>query len=116
MNDDGHEQEQTDYPKQRPKVAEVFRVTIDPVGTDKNLQIAKQMPDHKEDQNDARERDNHFFSNRRAIKSSKDIHDDLAHAEARRTLFEIMNAARSVKAASLRTRFGLSIRLVALVE
>jgi hypothetical protein len=74
------------------------------------------MSDNEKDQNDAGECDDHFLPNGRAIKSSKDIHDDLAHAEARRTLFEIMNAARSVKAASLRTRFGLSIRLLALVE
>ena len=74
------------------------------------------MPDNEKDQNDAGECDDHFLPNGRAIKGSKDIHDDLAHAEARRTLFEIMNAARSVKAASLRTRFGLSIRLLALVE
>src|SRR5438094_647836 len=63
VNDDGSEQEQTNCPKQRAEVAQVLRVTIDPVGADKNLQIAKQMPDHKEDQNDARDRDNHFFPN-----------------------------------------------------
>src|SRR5439155_5702240 len=74
VNDNGSEQKQTNYPKQRAEVAQVLRVTIDPVGADKNLQIAKQMPDHKEDQNDARDRDNHFFPNRRAIKSCQNIH------------------------------------------
>src|SRR6516164_5043871 len=32
------------------------------------------MPDHKEDQNDAGDRDNHFLPNRRAIKNCQNIH------------------------------------------
>jgi hypothetical protein len=47
----------------------MLRVTVDPVRSDKNLQISEQMADYEKDQNDARDRDNHFFSNRRAIKS-----------------------------------------------
>src|SRR4029077_13262629 len=53
VNNDRGEQEQTNYPKQRAEVAQMLRVTIDPVGADKNLQIAKQVSDHKKDQNDA---------------------------------------------------------------
>src|SRR5215813_10921975 len=45
VNDHGREQEQTDYPKQRTEVTQMLRVTIDPVGADENLQVAKQMSD-----------------------------------------------------------------------
>src|SRR4029077_2184113 len=68
VNNDGGEQEQTDYPKQRTKITQMLRVTIDPIRSYKNLQIPEQMSDDKKDQNDAGNRDDHFLSNRRAIK------------------------------------------------
>src|SRR4029077_8553144 len=39
VNNDSGEQEQTDYPKQRTKITQVLRVTIDPIRSYKNLQI-----------------------------------------------------------------------------
>ena len=39
VNDDRREQEQTDYPKQRAEIAQVLRVTVDPIWTEENLQI-----------------------------------------------------------------------------
>src|SRR5262249_5859513 len=75
VNDDSREQEQTDYPKQRAEVAQMLRVTVDPIRSDKNLQIAQQMADNEKDQNDARDRDDHFFSNGRVIESGENIHD-----------------------------------------
>jgi len=64
VNNDRGEQEQTDYPKQRAEIAQMFLVTVDPIRSYKNLQIAEQMSDDKKDQNDAGDRDDHFFPNR----------------------------------------------------
>ena len=64
MNNDGGEQKNSDQPKQRSKIVQMLRVTIDPARTDENLQISKQMSDHKKDQNDAGDRDDYFFSDR----------------------------------------------------
>src|SRR6266498_712922 len=49
VNNDGGEQKNSDQPKQRAEIAQMLRVTIDPVGADENLQIPKQMSDHKKD-------------------------------------------------------------------
>jgi hypothetical protein len=73
----------------------MLRVTIDPVGANENLQISKQMPNDKEDQNDAGDRDNHFFSNRRVVKSSENIH--VTSRRRSRAWFQIMDVAWSVK-------------------
>src|SRR5437870_13776019 len=62
VNNDRRKQEQTNCPKQGAEIAQMLRVTIDPVWSDKNLQIAEQMSDDKKDQNDASDRDDHFFS------------------------------------------------------
>jgi len=75
VNNDSHQQEQTDYSKQRAEVAQVLRVTIDPIWTQENLQIAQEMSDNEKDQNDAGDCNDHFLSNGRAIESSEDIHD-----------------------------------------
>src|SRR6266540_3475504 len=69
MNNNRSKQEQTNCPKQRAEIAQMLRVTVDPIRSDKNLQIPEQMSDHKKNQNDAGDRDDHFFPNRRVIKS-----------------------------------------------
>src|SRR5437899_12453567 len=53
VNNDRRKQEQTNCPKQGAEIAQMLRVTIDPVRSDKNLQIAEQMSDDKKDQDDA---------------------------------------------------------------
>src|SRR6266487_5695683 len=75
VNENSSEEEQADQPKQRAEVAQVLRVTVDPIRTQKNLQITEQMSDNEKDQKDARDRNDHFLSNGRAIESSEDIHD-----------------------------------------
>jgi hypothetical protein len=75
VNDDRCEQEHADCPKQRPEVTEVFRVTVNPIWTQKNLQIAEQMSDDENNQDNACDRDDHFLSNGRAIESGENIHD-----------------------------------------
>ena len=69
VNDNRDEQENADQPQQRAKVAQVLRVTVNPVRADENLEIAQQMSDNKEDQNDPSDGNDHFLPNRRAIKS-----------------------------------------------
>ena len=63
------EEKCSNQPKQRAEIAQMFRVTVDPIRADKNLQIAQEMSNHKKNQNDAGDRDDNFFSNRGAIKS-----------------------------------------------
>ena len=67
-NDDG-EEKNPDQPKERPEVVEMLGVTIGPIRSDKYLQIPEQMSDHKKDQNDAGDRDDHFLPDRRTIKT-----------------------------------------------
>src|SRR5262245_6261076 len=47
MNGDRREEKQTDCPQQWAQIAQVLRVTVDPIRTQKNLQIAEQMSDYK---------------------------------------------------------------------
>jgi hypothetical protein len=74
------------------------------------------VSDNEKDQNDAGESDDHFFPNGRAIKRSEDIHNRFGAASGRRSPFEIMNAARSVKATGISTRFSVLMRLLVVVE
>src|SRR5260370_1203118 len=67
---------------ERTEIPEVLRVTINPIWSNKNLQVAEQMSDHEKNQNDAGNRDDHFFSNGRPIKSRQQSHDtELSTAE-----------------------------------
>ena len=99
VNNDGREQEQTDYPQQRTEIAQVLRVTVDPIWTQENLQIAEQVSDDEKNQDHARDCDDHFLANGRAIESGENIHDRVDARRSTPHASEIMNAARSVKAA-----------------
>ena len=68
VSDNSGEQENTDQPQERSEIAQMLRVTVDPVRAEENLKVAEQMSDDKKDQNDAGNRDDHFLPNRRAIK------------------------------------------------
>jgi hypothetical protein len=65
------------------------------------------MPDYKEDQNDASDRDDHFLSNGRTIKSGENIHDRFWHTARRAAVSEVINAARSVNPAGVNKRSKL---------
>ena len=67
VNCNGGEQKNSNCPKQRAEVAQMLGVTVDPIGSEKDLQVPEQMADYEKNQNDAGDRDDHFFSNRRAI-------------------------------------------------
>src|SRR5215469_18257696 len=48
VNDDRREQQHADCPKQRPEVTKVLRVIVNPIWTQKNLEIAEQMSDNED--------------------------------------------------------------------
>jgi hypothetical protein len=54
------------------------------------------MSDNEKDQNNARDGDDHFLPDGRAIKSGQNIHVRIMPLQRR--AFQIMNAAQSVKA------------------
>src|SRR5436190_309521 len=78
VNNDHREQEETDRPQQRTEIAQMFGVTVDPIWTEKDLQISKEMSDNEKNQDDACDCDDHFFSNGRVIESGENIHGRLA--------------------------------------
>jgi hypothetical protein len=63
------EKKSSNQPKERTQIVQVLRVTVDPIGSNENLQIPQQMSDDKKNQNGAGDGDDDFFSNRGAIKS-----------------------------------------------
>jgi hypothetical protein len=56
------EQKRPNGPEKRSQIAQVLGVAVDPLRPEKNLQIPKQMPDDKKNQNDTRRRHDHFPS------------------------------------------------------
>src|SRR6266852_2155671 len=67
VKNDCDDKKTSNQPKKRTQIAQMLRVTVNPIRSDKNLQIPEQMSDHKKNQNDTGDRDDHFFSNRRVI-------------------------------------------------
>src|SRR5260370_19181922 len=47
----------------------MLRVTIEPTGPEKDLEVSGQMADYEKNKNDARDGDDHLFPNRRTVKS-----------------------------------------------
>jgi len=60
VQDDGREEERADEPEDRAQIVEMLRVGVDPVRCEKNLQIAEQVTNDEQDQNHARDSDDHF--------------------------------------------------------
>ena len=56
----------------------MLRVIIDPARSQKNLQVAQQMPNDEQHENHAGERDDHFLADGGAIKAG-----EVGHAEIR---------------------------------
>src|SRR6266513_5408714 len=75
VNRNGGEQRNSNCPKQRAEVAQMLRVTIDPIGSEEDLQVAEQMADNEKNQNDAGDRDDHFFPNRRMGESEERVQE-----------------------------------------
>ena len=75
VNCNGGEQKNSNCPKQRAEVAQMLRVTIDPIGSEEDLQVAEQMADNEKNQNDAGDRDDHFFPNRRMVEGGERVQE-----------------------------------------
>ena len=75
VEDHGHEEKDADDPEKRSERAQMFRVTVDPLRPEKDLQIAEQMADDERDQDDAGGRHDELLSDRRAIKRGDLVHD-----------------------------------------
>src|ERR1700738_193437 len=71
---DRAEQDKADDPKQRPEIAQMLGVAVDPFRPEKDLQIAEQMTDHKQDQDGAGRGDDHFSSDGGVAKSRERVH------------------------------------------
>src|SRR6266852_9571127 len=56
VHNDRHEQKNPDYPKNRSEIAQMLRVTVDPIRAQEDLQISEQMSDDEKDQNDPGDR------------------------------------------------------------
>jgi hypothetical protein len=69
VKNDRDEKKSSNQPKKGAQIAQMLRVTVDPIRSNKNLQIPQQMSDYKKDQDDAGDGDDDFSSNRGAIKS-----------------------------------------------
>ena len=57
------EKKPADDPQHRAQLAQVFRVRVDPILSEKNLQVAQEMSDDERDQDNAGDRDDEFFAN-----------------------------------------------------
>src|SRR5262249_2227784 len=68
MQDHGREEGDSDEPEQGTEIAEVLRVTVDPIRSDKDLEVAEQMADDKNEQNHAGHGHDHFSADRRMTK------------------------------------------------
>ena len=97
MQQHGHEQNGAHDPEQRPEIAQMLRVTVDPVRPEKDLQIAEQMADDEEHQNDSRDRDDQLFADGSAIKSGKSGHDVRPAAPGVTERFETIGRDSAVK-------------------
>src|SRR5260370_37280883 len=69
VDGNGSEQKNPNCPKQWAEVAQMLRVTVDPIGPEKDLQVSEQMADYEKNKNDARDGDDHLFPDRRTVKS-----------------------------------------------
>ena len=74
VNDHSREKKCTNCPKQRPQIMEMLGIAVDPIRTQKNLEVAEQMSDHEQNQNHAGNSNDHLLSNRR----TQEVRDESA--------------------------------------
>jgi hypothetical protein len=95
-----HNREKQDnayHPKQHSKVTQVLCVPIYPIRSEKNLQIAEQMTDHEQDQNDACDRDDKFLADGRLIEGERRGHYINLAAAGDGKWYETINRVGGVK-------------------
>ena len=74
VREDSREKNDAHQPEQRAEIAQMLRVSIDPLGAKKDLQIAEQMTDDEQDQNHAGDGDDHFSSDRGMVETGNGVH------------------------------------------
>ena len=85
----------------------MLRVIIDPARSQKNLQVAQQMPNDEQYENHAGERDDHFLADGGAIKAGK-----VGHAEIRLAVL----FSRSITISGQHVRWAQANQPVVLAE
>ena len=100
VQEDGHEKKNPDDPEERAELTQMFRVTVDPLRPEKNLQVAEQMSDDEHDQNQPGDRDDHFLPDRRAIKGGELSHNLDFSLRTLRRMAETRRRVWSVKLCS----------------
>ena len=68
VEDDDHEQERPDDPEERAELAQLLGVAVDPLRSEENLQIAEEMADDEQNQDQPGHRHDHFPANGGAMK------------------------------------------------
>ena len=63
VQNDHDEERAPNDPKERPKVAQVLRVAIDPLRPEEDLEVAEKMADDEKNQDQARHRHDYFPAN-----------------------------------------------------
>jgi hypothetical protein len=52
----------------------VFRVAVDPIRSEENLEVPEQMTDDEKDQNDSRDRHDHFLADCGMVENGLRVH------------------------------------------
>src|ERR1043166_9537346 len=69
MQDHRDQQDDACEPQQDAKVAQMLRVTVDPIRPEKDLEVTEQVADHEQNENHAGNGDDHFPADRGLPKS-----------------------------------------------
>ena len=62
VDHDDDEEEGANDPEKWPQIAQMFGVAVDPVRAEEDLEVAEQMPDDEENQDDPGDRHDHLAS------------------------------------------------------
>ena len=68
VEDDDDEQDASDDPEERAELPELLGVAVDPLRSEENLEIAKEMADDEQNQDQPGHRHDHFPANGGAMK------------------------------------------------
>ena len=74
VEDDDEEQNAADDPEEGPKLPEIFGVAVDPLRSEENLEIAKEVADDEQNQDHPGHRHDYFSANGGAMKSGDGGH------------------------------------------
>jgi len=64
MRDHYDEEKAANHPEERPEIAQMLGVAVNPLRPEENLEVSEKMPNDEEDQDHSRHRHDHFPSDR----------------------------------------------------